>query len=661
MPGFNDIDMPLGTSLDTTLDISSTTAILEASQAMTSTTTSYSDIISQGTTGSHSGIWVHYNRAAGYATNRRVSCIYCAKSYVSSNSSTSNMWKHIKRVHPDKIVGKSATTTSVAYPSRGFVFNPAIFRQKLAKWIVLDDQPFIEIEQKSFLEMVASLNPGAEVPAADTICRDLGHLFEAEKRRVRGLLQDVPGCISFAIDSWTSPNSQAFLGITAHWIDHDWTMQSLLLNLVPLRGSHSGANLCSEFIATCQDFGVLTKLRAITTDNASNNNTFVEVLEAFCQQQGISFDANLHHVRCIAHVINLAVHDFLGSIHAEVLESEDEYEALPTTHPSFTHSIPRLRQLLVKVRGSPQRRERFERQCEGDGLCPKALKVDVRTRWNSTYDMIVRALELRQPLDDMAALDGELTRYRLDKREWELLPEVCRFLRVFKKASDHLCSAKHPTLTTAVPAYNYMIDKLEDLVDKDVDYSVIKNTAEVTMNKLKKYYFLTGAETYPVATILDPRLKLHWYRENKWEHHWINDAHASFERAFAPYRVSSEAHVQESLFVHPSSDGDDDVMDHIYKRPRLEQRDELKDYLDEPKVPSETRVLGWWQVHASKYPRLAMMARDYLAIPATGAPVERIFSGGVDLVAPKRGCLNEKTIQTCMCLKSWLKSASSSI
>jgi hypothetical protein len=662
MPGFNDISTPQETSLDTTLNFDSTAADVETSQITIDTAPDYVATIRQGTAGSRSGIWTHYNYTTHHITGRKVSCIHCGKSYVNTNSSTGNMWKHIKKVHPEKITTLYATKTSADHEPRGFIFNPAIFRKKLVKWVALDDQPFIAVEQKSFLEMIASIDPALEIRSADTIRRDLMQLFDAEKQRVRKLLQETPGRISFAIDAWTSPNNHGFLGITAHWIDHDWAIRSLLLNLVPLSGSHSGANMCAEFVATCQDFGVLTKLRAITTDSASNNNTFAKALGTFCQQQNVNFDAGSHHIRCIAHVINLTVHDFLRSIHAEALGSEDEYYALPDTHPSFVHPIPRLRQLLVKVRSSPQRRERFKRQCEGDGLRPRALKIDVRTRWNSTYDMIIRALELRQPLDDIAMLDADLNSYRLSEREWELLQRVRHFLEVFKKASDHLCSAKHPTLTIAVPAYNYMMDMLEELVDKDSSCRVINKAAEVAMSKLKTYYSLTGAEIYPVATILDPHLKLHWYRENEWEPRWINDARASFECAFSSYRASSEDQVEGSMFAHPPSPSDDDdtLIGRVYKLPRLE-RDEFKAYLAEPKALRKTSVQDWWRVHASNYSHLAMMARDYLAIPATSAPVERIFSGGMDLVTLKRGCLSKKTIQACFCLKSWLNFANSSV
>jgi hypothetical protein len=60
-------------------------------------------------------------------------------------------------------------------------------------------------------------------------------------------------------------------------------------------------------------------------------------------------------------------------------------------------------------------------------------------------------------------------------------------------------------------------------------------------------------------------------------------------------------------------------------------------------------------MHELEYPHLARMARDYLAIPASSVPVERIFSGGTDLITPTRCRLSEDTIKYCMCLKSWWK------
>jgi hypothetical protein len=49
------------------------------------------------------------------------------------------------------------------------------------------------------------------------------------------------------------------------------------------------------------------------------------------------------------------------------------------------------------------------------------------------------------------------------------------------------------------------------------------------------------------------------------------------------------------------------------------------------------------------------MARDYLAITATSASSERVFSTGKDLLGICRLCLKPTTMKACMCLRSWLR------
>lgn len=67
----------------------------------------------------------------------------------------------------------------------------------------------------------------------------------------------------------------------------------------------------------------ILKIFAITSDNASNNDTFMRYLEDVCQNKSINFNAVDNHCRCIAHIMNLAVQDILKQIKAEEAESED--------------------------------------------------------------------------------------------------------------------------------------------------------------------------------------------------------------------------------------------------------------------------------------------------------------------------------------------------
>lgn len=55
----------------------------------------------------------------------------------------------------------------------------------------------------------------------------------------------------------------------------------------------------------------------ITTDNASNNITFLRALENAFIENNIEFNAINQHVRCLAHIINLAVQKILQVLNAE--------------------------------------------------------------------------------------------------------------------------------------------------------------------------------------------------------------------------------------------------------------------------------------------------------------------------------------------------------
>ena len=51
-------------------------------------------------------------------------------------------------------------------------------------------------------------------------------------------------------------------------------------------------------------------------DNASNNITFLRAVEAYLSEKFIHFDSEDRHVRCLAHVINLAVQQVLATLKA---------------------------------------------------------------------------------------------------------------------------------------------------------------------------------------------------------------------------------------------------------------------------------------------------------------------------------------------------------
>lgn len=137
-----------------------------------------------------------------------------------------------------------------------------------------------------------------------------------------------------------------------------------------------------------------------------------------------------------------------------------------------------------------------------------------------------------------------------------------------------------------------------------------------------------------------------------------------FERDYAPAQSVGEFSPLESTWVPESNDQITDpeleyaklnpiyAMQAAKKRRAGGQLSEILRYLAEPQAVG-TDPLTWWKANAVQYPNLCLMACDYLAIPGSSAPCERIFSGAKNIVTDQRNRLLAETIRAVMCLKSW--------
>nr|XP_054596381.1 uncharacterized protein LOC129163319 [Nothobranchius furzeri] len=59
---------------------------------------------------------------------------------------------------------------------------------------------------------------------------------------------------------------------------------------------------------------------------------------------------------------------------------------------------------------------------------------------------------------------------------------------------------------------------------------------------------------------------------------------------------------------------------------------ELQGYLQAGTLDTEEDPLGWWKLSQNLFPRLCILAKKYLCIPATSASSERVFSTGGNVV-----------------------------
>ena len=81
---------------------------------------------------------------------------------------------------------------------------------------------------------------------------------------------------------------------------------------------------------------------------------------------------------------------------------------------------------------------------------------------------------------------------------------------------------------------------------------------------------------------------------------------------------------------------------------------ELHRYLEEKVELPPVDPIEWWHTYESSFPSLSLMARDYLAIPATSVPLERCFSIAGNILTKQRGGMTEGIANAIMSCKYWL-------
>ena len=65
--------------------------------------------------------------------------------------------------------------------------------------------------------------------------------------------------------------------------------------------------------------------------------------------------------------------------------------------------------------------------------------------------------------------------------------------------------------------------------------------------------------------------------------------------------------------------------------------------------------LEYWKSNSLKFPILSILARRYLAIPATSAAIESIFSISNNIITKSRNRLEPSLVKEIILLKSWIK------
>jgi len=346
-------------------------------------------------------------------------------------------------------------------------------------------------------------------------------------------------------------------------------------------------------------------------------------------------DSGFTSVGCLIHSLQLV-------IKTEVIE-----------FPAVKAALDKARKICTHANKSTIFCSELRRQERLQGMDEKVLIQDVPTRWDSTFNMGDRFVELKPAIiASMATLDTDLA--QLSSENWNYLKKAVEVLRVFKEATVML-SSSNASISQAIFVVTVILAKLKKVTS--ADHGVIQLKRALTKGMEERFASMETLEMYALATYLDPRYKGFLFRKQ--------------ENAFAARQKIAEK-LEELLNEDPSfhdmEEQDESSMVLEAKMPKkaktlsdtkaeiikksifaqqssasMEVQKFLEEYSNSKLMEEDDNIFEYWK-NMSKSTKpiervAAKLAEYYLTPPPSSVDVERLFSTAGDILSVERNRL----------------------
>lgn len=583
----------------------------------------------------------------------KVYCLHCNKQFAFRGSNTSLTY-HLQHKHPLKyqhVVDSDRQKSSQVQSITNFLScqsnKPvsdkisADLKVAIAQWIASSGRPTAIVEDDGLQTVlrIALQNQSYNLPSRRTIDTVIGQMYNEKLTEHKKAIESIHS-IALATDFWTSNNNESYCGITGHWIDSDWKLTSVALGCLLVDERHTAENVASFYEEFAATWNITDKICCIVTDNARN------MVAAIGQ-------TDYSHIPCIAHCLQLSILAGLKAADSSPLVAKCRHLVGHFKHSSANTSELKSSHSSVS---SPK-----------DDVIFHKLQQDVATRWNSTYMMLARLLEVK----------GAIMQYHIDhpknysgpkltESDWDKMAKYTSVLGSLADATEYVGSEQYATCSAVLPLEAFL-RRLLMVNDDDPGYIARFKTATLNdfTNRIEGIDALT---TLQMAVALDPRYKkLTCLRREKREAVWtaLSNAFRAFHDRRQPAGRPTGLEEKSSdetkapvlkkqkltlLLSDSESQSSADESDAVHGA-----QAELTQYQEEAPIPETEDPLMWWKLNNHRFPVLSSFVKTILCVPATSVPCERLFSSSGYIVNKMRSCLLPQNVNALVCLRDWLK------
>lgn len=531
-------------------------------------------------------------------------CIHCGDVIQMTGGSTTGLLRHLEAKHeillhpPDPAQSKMATY----FPTSQTLPTHPVITGLLVRLIVEQFLSFSFIEAAALKQLLALLAPSYSLPLREQIStRYVPAFYCAIRQKIAALLANITSYACTA-DIWTSLAGAAYLTVTIHFINDDWELCSFVLATVFFPSPHNGSRLKELFEDILTDWKLSKEaLVCVVTDTASNNISFANL-------------AGIEWLGCFAHRLHLSV------VHA--LDS-----------PGLKEVLGRARKMVTFFHRSSKGLEALYQQLEFAQKEKLKPVLDVVTRWTSTAGMINSLLRIGPLVFRLTLVSLGKEGKILSDQDWKVLETFQPALELLAEATELLQTAKTASVSFIWLIRDVLATEFAGVIP--VDGMPLEM---VLLAQFKSFIWLDISSRWDPAkvpslvtwaTLLDPRC-----------HNPNLLPGMNVVLAWTQLEGQALEIIGKERPPSPPSPPDPDpkrvkvsILDRIRQRQPANfitgqqvVQQQIRAFREEPCIDPAEDVLKWWQRHQGQYPTLAKLAQKYLAIPATSAPSERIFS-----------------------------------
>ena len=510
-----------------------------------------------------------------------------------------------------------------------YLSRPIVTQEKtnldnlLLNMIAIDCQPFSIVDDEGFKAFVYGLNPNYKLPDRKKLSTlMLSSEYKKRLEKIRDVVdtQCVSMCIT--VDCWTSRTMQPYMAITGHFINKTTLdFKSILLQCNLLDSPHTGENIADEIRLIIQEWNLVDKINFFVTDNAAN-------------MQSAAYLLGFPHYGCYAHTLNLVAQHAL-------------------TVPEVEHTLKKIKKTVAHFKRSSQAKSKLIKYqinsqdvAEGSAL---TLIMSVPTRWNSTFLMLQRFVDLQEAIRaTVPNLSVDLPIIPL--QEWQCLEQYCVVLKPLYEATLVMSGENHLTASKAIVITEGLLNVYEQMSVNSGYYQPVKTLInEIHYGLKQKFANLTKNMQITVCTFLDPRFKQFALDELTLNAtiKYITDLICGTIREDQSDNIPKRNVVPFSLW----STIEDKISQS--KQPRsiyTKVTDEIDMYMKQEVIDRENCPLEWWRRHKTIYPSLFLLFIKKFNIIVTSMPCERAFSKAGHIISDRRTRLTSSKVAQLMFL-----------